>query len=145
MRTRLLKIIAFLAAFVFGWLVAYDAEGYTLRSIRSLSAAGAVTNGASFDGSTSAQMPPQGGGLQWNVLITGSAPTLSFQIQAQMTDGTWVPISTPYYSQNPTITLTGALPATGQNYSFFGPFINMRVAITAWTSGTLTADISVQY
>jgi hypothetical protein len=141
---RLLKIIALLVGFAFGWACYSDA--LTIRSIRSLSAAGAVTNGASFNGATSAQMPPQGGGIQWNILITGSAPTLSFQIQAQMTDGTWVPIIPPYNTAGPaTIVLSGSLPTTGQLYSLFGPFLDVRVSITAWTSGTLTADISTAY
>ena len=146
MRTKtILKIIALAVGFAFGVLAAYDCEAFSLRQLRSLNAAASVTNGLSFDGSTAAQMPPQSGGFQWNVFITGSSPNLTFQIQAQMTDGTWVAISPPYYNQNPSITLTGAIPAASQSYSFFGPFLNMRVVITAYTSGTLTADMAVIY
>lgn len=142
-----------------GWMLAYavTADAYTIRQVRSLNAAAAVVNGASFDGSTAAQMPPQGGGIQWNVIVnatgfnTGTA--ITFQIQVKMIDGTWVPIAPgnglsgsagTSFAVSPTGITNGS--TTGQAFSFFGPFSDMRVSVLTYTGpGAITADIYVSY
>jgi hypothetical protein len=125
-----------------------QAQAVQIKAIRSLSAGGAVMNGNTFDGALN-PLPPSGGGISWTVVLTGSAPTLSYQIQVQMTDGTWVPISPSNgMSTGPgsTVALAGTFTnANGQCFTFPGPFVNMRVAITAYTSGSLTADIIVNF
>ncbi len=119
-----------------------------IKQVRSLSAAAANVNGISFDG-VNAQLPPMGGGHAWTVMLTGSAPTLHYQIQVQMIDGTWVPIAAMDGSSGvpgSDVTLAGSFPAAqGQAFTFPGPFINMRVSINTYTSGTLTADILVNF
>jgi hypothetical protein len=116
---KILLTLAALALFI------CPARGYTLSSVRSLSAAAAISNGTSF-GFTSGT-----GGLQFSVLLSGSG-TFSYQVQVKMTDGTWVPAGA-------VVSVTGTL--SSQVTSFSGPFYDMRVVLTAWTSGTLTADI----
>lgn len=125
-----------------------SAQAVQIKAIRSLAAAGAVTNGGSFDGAINA-LPPSGGGISWTVCLSGSSPNLTYQIQVQMTDGTWIPIAPNNGASNSvgsSVTLSGSFGTTaGQSFNFPGPFVNMRVAITAWTSGTLTADIIVNF
>jgi hypothetical protein len=121
-----MRKILLLQAFLALAFLASPAKAYTFSSVRSLSAAGAITTGAEFN------LPTGTGGLQWTVVLAGSSPTLSYQIQIEMTDGTWAPLAAP-------VALTGTIPTAVFTYS--GPFADMRVVITAWTSGTLTADI----
>src|SRR5271167_375075 len=118
---RNLKVLALiLALFCCG-----KAQSYQLKQIRSLSAAGSIQNGIFFDG-VNAPLAPQGGGNAWTVVLTGSAPTLSYQIQVQMTDGTWVPISPSNGAAagpGSTVVLAGAFAvASGQCFTFPGPF-----------------------
>jgi hypothetical protein len=119
-------------------LVCVPAQAYTIRQVRSLNAVAATANGFSFTNPPSGILPisPPGGGVTWTILLSGSAPTLTVVIQAQMTDQTWVTISAP-------AAYAGTIPT--QYFSFFGPFIDVRVVVTAYTSGTITADEFVEF
>jgi hypothetical protein len=146
------KLFLILLALCFAWQV----QAVQIKAIRSLNAAvgTSTVNGGFFDGAIN-PLPPSGGGIQWTVLITATAPatgTIGIQIQEQMTDGTWIPIiPNPASTNNNTNTIsvptTGVANTTMQVFFIPGPAINMRVAITSAsaTGGTVTADIIVNF
>lgn len=114
-----------------------------LRQIRSLTAAN-VTAGGVGETDGVALQNIAGGGMQWVVLITGTAPNFpgGVQIQVQMTDGTWV-VATTMNQNAATFIPAGSVATTNQCWIFFGPFQAMRVVViaNAGNTGTLVADI----
>lgn len=125
---RLIKLALFCFLFWFSICGAFAANSI---AVQSLNAAASVTNGVGFAGKIL-------GSIQTATIYLSGTPTnLSYQVQAlDPITGSWVPLGAA-------VAIT-ALPAN-QTLQFTGPYADLRVAITAYTSGNLTADIVVIY
>ncbi len=108
-----------------------------IYTVRSLNNAGAITLGLPISSVVPAILKDLTEGslvaaVQWTVIVADpGTPVLTYEVDVKMTDGSWQKIPSTVVSS----------PTVGAVLSFFGPFIDMRGNITAWTSGNLTMDI----
>ena len=126
-----MKSIRLVLFCLLSWLFICGANAATFIQAQSLNAAASVTNGNGFG------FKPSGAITSVTIYLSGSAPTLSYQTQ------TYDPISQTWVPTAAAVALSG-LPAA-QTITLTGPFIDVRVVITAYTSGTLTANMVALY
>jgi hypothetical protein len=140
MKTLAKWIVAGLA-FALGVMAAEHCEANQVRQIRSLNAATVAGVGASFTVPPSGVNPfyVPGGGTTWTVIVNQAGlAQMSWQVEGQMTDGTWVVIAGPYNN-------TGSGVNQVITFCFRGPWQDMRVNLVTRTAGNLTADIYAEY